>query len=125
MPTQAEFQQVAADLFGVFADFAKLRTFSKPGTTGTLDPNTGVVTGGSAEVTESVPTIREDYNAQEVDGQTIQRNDFKLLVQVNSFADISPRTDSVRVDVDGVGCRIINAEKDTADAVWTLQVRAE
>lgn len=125
MATQADFQQVAADLFGVFADFAKLRSFSKPGSIGTLDPNTGIVSGGGAEVIESVPTIREDYNAQEVDNQAIQRNDFKLLVQANSFTNISPRTDSVRVDVDGASCRIINAEIDAAEAVWTLQVRAE
>lgn len=123
--TKAEFQAVAAELFNdEFADFAPARTFTKPGSGGTYDPVTETTTGGTPAVNESIPCIREDYRASQYDGVQIQVGDFKLLAQVSSFVAITPRTDGVTVDVDGVTCQIVSAEKDAADAVWTMQVRA-
>lgn len=122
MPTQAAFQQVAADLFSVFADFAKPTTFTRPGSGGVYDPITGETTGGTPAHASTAPAIRQDYEAQEVDGQAVQRNDFKLLVR-KATLNTDPRADSVTVSFGGRQCRIINAELDAADAVWTLQVR--
>jgi len=126
MPTtKAEFQAVAAELFNEeFADFAPKRAFTKPASGGTYDPVTETITGGTPAVTEQIPCIREDYRAGQYDGVQIQIGDFKLLAQVSSFDAITPRTDGVTVDVDGVACQVITAEKDAADAVWTMQVRA-
>lgn len=126
MPTtKAEFQDVASELFtDEFADFAPLRDFTKPASGGTYDPVTETTTGGNPPVTESIPCIREDYNASQYDGVQIQIGDFKLLAQVSSFDAITPRTDGVTVDVDGTECQIVSAQKDAADAVWTMQVRA-
>lgn len=122
MTTRAKFQGIADKLFTKFADLVKPAVFTKPGTGGTLDPITGIVTGGTAAVTANAGAIREDYTAREVDGQKIQVNDFKLLVRVQELT-LDPRTDSVTVSVDGDTCNIITANKDAADAVWTLQVR--
>jgi len=122
MTTRAKFQGIADKIFTKFADLVKPAVFIKPGTGGTQDPITGVVTGGSPPIVNSAGTIREDYTAREVDGQKIQVNDFKLLVRAQELT-LDPRTDSVTVAFDGNSCNIINASKDAADAVWTLQVR--
>ena len=122
MTTRAKFQGIADKLFTKFADLVKPAVFTKPGTGGTLDPITGVVTGGTAAVTANAGAIREDYTAREFDGQKIQVNDFKLLVRVQELT-LDPRTDSVTVAFDGDTCNIMHADKDAADAVWTLQVR--
>lgn len=123
MTTRAKFQGVADKLFTKFADVLKMAAFSVPGAGGTLDPITGVITGGSAPVDSMALVLREEYTAREVDGQKIQVNDFKLLVRVQELT-LDPRTDSATVTVlnDGT-CNIITANKDAADAVWTLQVR--
>lgn len=118
MPTtKQEFKDVASELFAEFSDFAPLRTFKR---VGSYDPLTGTV----SSVMESIPAIREDYRDTQFNGLSVMVGDFKLLAQASSFNTLSPRTDGVTVDVDGVECQIVSAEKDAADAVWTIQVRA-
>lgn len=118
MPTtKAEFVTVASDLFTEFADFIQQAVFSVPGS---QDPVTGAT---QPATTETVGVIREDYDARQIDGQQIQRNDFKLLARVSQFSAVTPRTDGVTVTVDGLACQIVTAEKDAANAVWTIQVR--
>lgn len=118
MVTRSDFQNVAADIKTTFADFFVPRVFTLPGS---FDPITEQETGG---VTETVDAMRDKYDARQVDGAAIQVKDFKLLAMVNDFIAINPKTDGLKVNVDGVECQVIDAEKDPADAVWTIQVRA-
>lgn len=117
MVTRASFQSLATKLQTTFADFFIERTFTAPSA---YDPITDTVTAGA---TEPVRAVRMDYEASQVDGQIIQRLDFMLLALVNDFSAIDPRVDGVNVNVDGTDCQVINAEKDAAEAVWTMQVR--
>lgn len=117
MPTtQSEFQTLASELKAEFADFFKPRVFTLQGS---YSPSTGV----NDSVSETVDALREDYTAREIDGQSIQANDFKLLVLVSDFKVLTPRIDGLHVSVDEKECAVINAQKDAADAVWTIQVR--
>jgi hypothetical protein len=118
MVTRADFQGVASDIKTTFADFFLPRVFSLPGS---FDPITETETGGA---TETVDAMREEYEAGQIDGQAIQSKDFKLLALANDFDTINPKTDGLTVSVDGTECQVIHAEKDAADAVWTIQVRA-
>jgi hypothetical protein len=118
MPTtKSEFQDLAAELKEEFQDFFIARTFTAPGG---YDPVTEVQVPGAAE---SVECLREDYTAGQIDGQSIQKNDFKLLAVAADFSVIHPKTDGLKVNVDGKVCSVVNANLDAADAVWTLQVR--
>lgn len=118
----AKFQSLSVRLFDRFSDLVRPAVFTKPGASGTFDPVTGTITGGSSARSSNAGAIRANYEANEVDGQKIQVNDFKLLVRVNDLS-IDPRTDSVKVSFDGLTCNIIRATKDAADVIWTLQVR--
>ena len=125
MPTlKSEFVDLAAELFGdEFADFAQSCNFTKTYNDGAYDPVTETTTGGTPPVVEAIDCIRTEYNASQYDGVNIQIGDFKLLAQVAQFSAITPRADNVTVNVDGFECQIVTAEKDPADAVWTIQVR--
>lgn len=123
MTTRAKFKGIAAKLFAKFSDLAPNTPFVTPGMNGTFNPVTGTVTGGTDALIEYGATIREEYEARQIDGQAIQANDFKLLVQVDSFTQFDPRADNTFTFVDNIPCRIINATKDAADAVWTVQCR--
>ncbi|AIM40771.1 putative structural protein [Idiomarinaceae phage Phi1M2-2] len=117
--TRQQFQNLAAQLArDTFGDFFPKRTFTQPEV---VNPVTGTVTRPA--FSESVPAIREEYEARQVDGQVVQVGDFKLLTEVAQFDAINPRTDGLQVSVDGVQCRVIRAEKDAADAMWVIQVR--
>lgn len=117
--TKAEFQELAEELLtDEFVDFMQSCLFSRPGS---YDPLTG--TSGAA-TTETIPCLRVEYKAREIDGQAIQKSDFQLIARVAEFSALSPRTDGVRVAVDGLVCNIVSAEKDPADAIWIIQVRA-
>ncbi|HAD31527.1 MAG: hypothetical protein CL578_22400 [Alteromonadaceae bacterium] len=117
MVTRADFQGIAADIKTTFSDFFLPRVFTLPGA---VDPITEQETGGA---TETVDAVREEYQARQIDGQAIQSRDFKLLALVNNFTEINPKTDGLKVNVDGVDCQVVRAEKDAADAVWIIQVR--
>ena len=80
-------------------------------------------TGQAASVSQAIECIREDYTEYQTDGVNVQRDDFKLLAEVDSFTLLSPRTDGVKVNVNGVSCVIKHVDTDTADAVHTIQVR--
>jgi hypothetical protein len=116
--TRQQFQAVAANLAQeVFADFFIDRVFTIAGGT---NPITGAPISGT---TFTVPMVRDDYNAAEFQSQPIEVGDFKLLGEVAAFGNNNPKANGLQVNVDGVQCRVINARKDPADAVWELQVR--
>lgn len=117
--TKQKFVDLAAKLAReTFADFFIERSFTIPEV---KNPVTGVVT--QPAVTEQVTCVRIDYQARQVDGQVIQVGDFQLIAEVARFQSINPKTNGVRVTVDGIECQIINAQVDAADAAWVLQVR--
>lgn len=115
--TKSEFVTVADDLFEEFSDFIQQCVFSLPGSVDQVAGQT------NPALNETVGCIREDYQASQVDGSQIQRGDFKLLAKVSGFDAIAPRTDGLTVTVDSIICQVITAQRDAADAVWTLQVR--
>jgi hypothetical protein len=115
--TKEEFQLTAQELKEEFADFFIGRVFQLPGG---YDQITGTQTAGA---TETVEAFREDYTASQIDGQLIQKNDFKLIALAADFTTINPKTDGLTVVVDGVTCTVVTAYLDGADAAWTIQVR--
>lgn len=68
--------------------------------------------------------MREEFNAYEKGGDGVQRDDFKLMVQYNSFSALTPQTDVTSVVVDGLTCGIMSVDLDAADAVYILHLRA-
>ena len=118
MPTtQAEFQQVALEIKAEFADFFKPLSFTLAGD---YDVSTATTTDDTIEI---VDAMREEYNPHQVDGQSIQSNDFKLLALDFDFKTLKPVMNGLKVTVNSKSCTIINAMLDAADAVWTIQVR--
>lgn len=118
MVTKATFTTLATKLQGTFSDFFDPRTFQNP-------PSYNVVTEVETPgATDTVGAVRVEYDASQWDGQQIQVGDFKLLALVADFVNVDPQTDGVTVTVDDKTCQIIRAEKDAAEAMWTLQVRA-
>lgn len=126
MPTQAQQAEFAGIVESIFAAFPGARhqaTFTTPGSGGVYDPITGETVGGTPGASQTLEVIIDDYNAKEVDGQAIQRNDFKLICRAKDFAQIEPRSDNLTVSARGVSCRVMTAETDPMGAHWVLQVR--
>ena len=118
MPTtQAEFQQVADELKIEFLDFFKPAIFTRKGT---YDPLTRQTTG---DIILTVDALREEYMANQIDGQSIQANDFKLLIVASEFTTIQPTTDGLSCVYDGRTITVKRATLDAADAMYTLQVK--
>jgi len=116
--TQAEFQQVATDLKIEFADFFKPAIFTK---LGDYDPLTGETVG---DIEFTVDALREDYAAGQIDGQSIQYNDFSLLILADEFTVAQPTVDDLRLEFNGKSAlTVVHGALDAANAVWTLQVR--
>jgi len=115
--TKLEFQELADELInGEFADFRVACEFVKKG--GFTPPDTII-----PDTTDTVNCIIEDYNASQFNGVQIQVNDFKLLARPQEFTTLTPRTDNLKVTVQGQVCTVISSEQDPANAVWVIQVR--
>ncbi len=67
--------------------------------------------------------MREEYKEGQFDGQSIKVNDFMLMALVSDFAVITPTTNGLKVNIDGVECSVVRAVKDAANATWIIQVR--
>lgn len=114
--TKLEFQDLADELFNdEFADFLVPCDFLKKGV---FNPS-----GSEPDIEDTVNCIIEDYNASQFNGVQIQVNDFKLLARPQEFTTLTPRTDNLKVTVEGQVCTVISAEQDPANAVWVIQVR--
>lgn len=119
--SKAKFQSVADKLFTKASDgdLVVSATFKEQGV---YDPINETTTG---DISETIATcIREEFDAHQINNDSIQRDDFKLLVRVSSFSKLLPRADKTKVTVGGLSCSIKSAPKDTADAVYTLHLRA-
>ena len=116
--TSQQFKDLATKLLtDTFSDLRIDCTFELPGA---YDPVSGTTQPGVSEV---ISCIREDYEAGQIDGQLIQRNDFKLLALPGDFSTTDVKTDELKVTVDGKVCTVKNAMLDPAGALWVLQVR--
>ena len=117
--TKVKFKGVASRLMSKAKD-GQLVVSCVFGTKGEYNPVTATYASGSSE---TVQCVREDYQAQSVDGQHILAGDYKLIALVDDFSTIVPRPDNVTLTVAGVNARIVQVQKDAADAVYMLQVR--
>lgn len=119
--SKQKFQSLATKLFekAKAGNLTGLAVFSKPG--GQKDPITGQAPAG---LSDTVDCIREEYSSQETDGIQVHVNDFKLIIQTQSFVNLSPRDNLVTVEFEGEQLSVVNASKDPADVIWTIQVRA-
>lgn len=117
--TRNKFQSVAEKMFAK-AKTGNLTLVSAFKKAGGYDPVTGT---SSPATTDTVDVIREDYNANEIDGDLIKSSDFKLLARTVSFVNLDPKTSGITAVIEGVTVNLEDAQKDAADAVWTLQMR--
>ena len=89
--------------------------------TSTYDPATGRTTPSDADY-PITNCIRIDYEADEVDNAAVKPKDFKLMIPVDDLTP-TPEIDHLVV-IDSVEHNVVDFNKDPADAVWTIQVRA-
>lgn len=114
---RAKFDGVVSKVRSKFPDLFNATVFTL---SGGFDPLTRLT---STTVTETVGAAREDYEANQIDGQMIKSNDFKLIAQKSDFKLINPKKSGLKAYVDGVDCTVVSAKLDPADAAWTIQVR--
>ena len=116
---KSKFKAVADKLMNeTFEDFKKpltLRKATPPATYG----------GATTYATEAHEAIRESYKASEIDGQAIQKGDFKLILEFAKWTTITPRSDNVDAIFNGATIDIVSVETDAADATYILQCRAK
>lgn len=99
--------------------YGQIVTLSRE-TVSSYDPVLGVPTSSTAEYTGYAAMF--DYQLSEIDGQTIQRGDARLLLQVIS---IEPKNGD-NVTVNGIQYSVINATilaPGGAAVVYELQLR--
>lgn len=113
-----KFKGVASKLFGKakLGGLTESLTLEKPGA---IDPITGASSAGASQ---TVDAIREMYKSNEV-GELVKQGDYKLLVEAAKLTAINPREDGINATLNGATIRLVNADIDTANAVWTLQMR--
>ncbi|MGB2063507.1 MAG: hypothetical protein ACPHUL_00030 [Marinomonas gallaica] len=118
--TQSKFKAVAAKLFdkAKAGNLTSTLTLSKAGA---YNPVTGEQAGG---VSQAVDCIREDYQANEISGEMVKPGDYKLLVEFDTLTDIDPTDAGINATISGEDVRLVRAKADTAEAVWTLQMRS-
>lgn len=120
--TQQKFKDIALKLKTKFADFFISRQFT---ILGALDP---ITDAASPSIVGNVEAVRLEYDIKQKDGNSIQKNDFQLLLLNEDWVDefpsnITPKTNGLKVLVDSFICTVISAEADPATATWILQVR--
>ena len=118
--SKTKFQAVAAKLFQKASD-GDLIVSCKFELLGDYDP---VLETSTASISETINCIREEYNEMSMNGQNVQRGDYKLLAQYVDFTKLDPRTDGVNLTINGKSTTIAHAELDAADAVYTIHVKA-
>ena len=119
MATRAGFKSLANKLINsTFADFREWCTFELLG-----DYNP-VTETNSASTSQTVLCIRQEFNANQKDGNIVQRQDFKILAEFDKFTLLSPRTDGVLVTINGLSNSIVSSTLDAANAVYTIHLRA-
>lgn len=113
-------QAVAAKLFQKAKD-GDLIVSCKFELLGEYDP---ILETNAASITETIDCIREGYSEMSLNNDNVQRGDYKLLAQYLDFTKLDPRTDGVKLTINGKITTIAHAELDAADAVYTIHVKA-
>lgn len=113
-----EFVDLADELKGDFISLFQECIFYSPTS---YDP---VTEAYGSPVEQTIMCQKMDYSADRIDGQSIQSNDFMLLVIGADFDAVRPKTDGLKVSVDDKLCSVIRAETKDTGISWILQVRA-
>ena len=117
MVTRATFQGLANKLINnTFGDFRDAVVFTVQG-----DYNYTAQDAPDGTTVNSFG-IRSDYLKSEVDGEKIQTGDYKVLVEQQGLG-VDVRADNVEMTFKGVEVTIESVREDSAQAVYTLQVR--
>jgi len=124
MPTsKQEFIDVFTELRTEFPDAVRSCIFKRPSVGGTYDPRTEETTGGEPAINETLHGIADEFSLGQYDGMKIQVGDGVIMALDNEFEQLTPRTDNVTVDIDGVEHQIVASNTDPMRVVWTVQVR--
>jgi hypothetical protein len=116
MSTPQTFINLAAKLIGnKFASFAKPCVFTNA--TGWND-----ATQTATTETQTVKAIRIDYKARDINGQSVQINDYMLIAQFSPIT-IPVRADSTTCTFKTEKLQIKNINIDPAGATIIMQVR--
>ena len=115
-----DYAGLASTAARLLKDFGGNATFSR--TTGaTFNPATGSYTGGTTTQFSS-DAARFNYTKREIDGETVQRDDLRLIVQVNGGEPLI--NDECTFDSDTY--RVMNVTKlspSGEDIYYDLQLR--
>lgn len=115
---KSKFKKVADKLLNnTFADFKAPLT---------LKQTTSATYGQPAtSISEAHEAIRLEYEASEIDGQSIQRGDFKLIAEAVKWVSVDVRADNVSATFNGEEVDIVSVISDPAGATYTFQARAK
>ena len=98
------YPNLAATSARLIADKGQVVVFSRV-ISGTLNPVTGIISGGSNSTT-STNAVALDYNNSEIDGTIIKKGDVKLIAEVTAT---EPETGDT-CTVDSVVYRVMNSK---------------
>lgn len=84
------------------------------------NPTTGANTPTITAQT-NLKAVFSKYGAREVDGDIVAQGDIKLLI-AGADVTIAPKQDDTFLEGTNTW-KALNVKKDTADALWTVQVR--
>lgn len=116
MPTRATFQSLANKLinqtFGDFRDPVVLQQVVSD-----YETQSDTITAF-----DNTFGIRLEYSKSEVDGQSIQQGDYRVLIEQQPLV-VDVRADNVKMTFNSKAVDIISVSEDAARAVYNLQVR--
>lgn len=82
-------------------------------------PGSGVV---EDDTDHTISGYLLEYNTEEVDGEAVLKTDRRLLMKVQAYPLITPKTGD-EVTFDGETWRVKSRYKDPADVIWDIQLR--
>ena len=119
MGLQATIQNAVKSIFTAVGDIAKTATYTiNPNSS--YNPVTGAVT--TTGTAQTISVIRDEYQSNEIDGQSILNTDVRFLTPVVDFTGTPTTNDTITID--GVTYNVVGMpEKDPADAMYVIQAR--
>ena len=119
MITRSRYQEIAARLFNqTFGTFKDDVTLAQTGEVDYENQSLPV-----PDITfDNTEGIRSEYDKSELDGESIQIGDYKVLV-LQQGLNTDVRADNVSMTFGGISVNIKSIEEDPAQAMYTIQVR--
>lgn len=119
-----DYASLASDASEMLEEFGQAITVTRPGTGGAYDPETGTVTGGTAQTFPGFGVVL-DYQQREIDGTLIQQGDRRVYIAPD--IGVTPKTGDTVTLMDGAVVRVM-ASRPLAPAgvvvLLDVQVRA-